>query len=128
MTRRKPNIYDPTLLIDAINKWPNPMYDKKHDLYIYVEGNARSNQTRVDHIVEYGHDLKVRDLECVPEGIVHYFAYKKDPVYKNTFNYYIKRKGMDKGFIKVSIRISENDPHHAWIKTIFIAYKIKELS
>jgi len=128
MTRRKPNIYDPTLLIEAIKKWPNPMFDKKHDLYIYVEGNARNNQTRVDHIVEYGHDLKVRDLESVPEGIKNYFAYKKDPVYKNTFNYYIKRKGMDKGFIKVSIRISDYDPHYAWVKTIFISYKIKELS
>lgn len=127
MTKRKPLIYDPTLLIEAIKKWPNPMFDKKHDLYIYVEGNARSNQSRVDHIVEYGHDLKVRDLEAVPEGIKNYFAYKKDPVYKNTFNYYIKRKGMDKGFIKVSIRISDNDPHYAWVKTIFISYKIKEL-
>ena len=103
------------------------MFDKKHDLYIYVEGNARSNQSRVDHIVEYGHDLKIRDLEAVPEGIKNYFAYKKDPVYKNTFNYYIKRKGIDKGFIKVSIRISDNDPHYAWVKTIFISYKIKEL-
>ena len=101
------------------------MYDKKHDFYIYVEGNARSNQTRVDHIVEYGHDLKVRDLECVPEGIVHYFSYKKDPVYKNTFNYYIDRKGDDKGFIKVSIQIDSNDHKRAWIKTIFITYVIK---
>ena len=52
MTQRKPLIYDPTLLIEAISKWPNPMYDKKHNFYLYVEGNARSNQTRVDHIVE----------------------------------------------------------------------------
>lgn len=127
MTRRKPPIYDSTLLIEAIKKWPSPMLDKKHDLSIYVEGNARSNQTRVDHIVEYGHDLKVRDLESVPEGIKQYFAYKKDPVYKNTYNYYIKRKGMDKGFIKISIRISDINPHYAWVKTIYIAYKIKEL-
>ena len=125
MTRRKPNIYDPTLLIEAIKKWPNPMFDKKHDLYIYVEGNARSNQTRIDHIVEYGHDLKVRDLECVPEGIKSYFAYKKDPVYKDTFNYYINRKGEDKGFIKVSIQIDNHNHKRAWIKTVFITYVIK---
>ena len=61
----------------------------------------------------------------MPEGITHYFEYKKDPTYKNTFNYYIKRKGNDKGFIKVSIRISDKDPKHAWIKTIFITYKLK---
>ena len=127
MTKRKTSIYNPAELIKAIEKWPNPMFDKKHNIYIYVEGMARSNQTRVEHIVEYSHDLKERDLDLVPDGIKNYFAYKKDPVYKNTFNYYIKRKGMDRGFVKVSIRINDNDQTRAWIKTIFIAYKIKEL-
>ena len=125
MAKRKPKIYDPTHLIETIKKWPNPMYDKKHGFFIYVEGRARSNQTREEHIVEYGHDLKVRDLELVPEGIKNYFEYKKDPVYKDTFNYYLIRKGLDKGFVKVSIQIDSNDKTRAWIKTIFIAYKIK---
>ena len=125
MAKRKPRIYDPTKLINSINKWPNPMYDKRHGYYIYIEGRARSNQSRVDHIVEFSHDLKVRDLELVPDGIKNYFVYRKDPVYKNTYNYYIKRGGKDKGLIKVSIRISDNDKQYAWIKTIFITYKIK---
>ena len=125
MTKRKPNVYDPVPLIEAIKKWPNPMFDKKHDFYIYVEGNARSNQSRIEHIVEYSHDLKVRDLELVPEGIKNYFAYKKDPVYKDTFNYYLYRKGNDKGFIKVSIQIDNHDHKRAWIKTIFITYVVK---
>ena len=101
------------------------MYDKRHRFYIYVEGRTRSNQTRVEHIIEYSHDLKVRDLNLVPNGIKNNFDYKKDPKYKNTFNYYIKRGGNDKGFIKVSIRISDNNPERAWIKTVFIAYKIQ---
>lgn len=125
MAQRKPQKYDSEKLIEAIEKWPTPIIDKKHQLSIYVEGRARSNQTRVEHIVEYGHDLKVRDLESVPEGITNYFAYKKDPVYPNTFNYYILRKGKDKGFIKVSIRINDYDHSRAWIKTIFITYHIK---
>ena len=125
MTKRKPRIYDPSRLIDAIRKWPNPMFDKKHGYYIYVEGRARSNQTREEHIVEYSHSLKSSDLERVPNGIIKYFDYKKDPVYKDTFNYYIKRKGKDKGFIKVSIQLDGYNPKHAWIKTIYIAYKIK---
>lgn len=125
MAKRKPRIYDPSHLIAAIEKWPNPMHDKKHDCYVYVEGRARSNQTRQEHIVEYGHDLKARDLELVPEGINNYITYRKDPVYKNTYNYYIKRGGQDKGFIKVSIRISDNDNKHAWVKTVFITYRIK---
>ena len=125
MSKKKPKIYNPKNLLEAIEKWPNPMFDKKHGYYIYVEGQARSNQTRVEHIVEFGHNLKVRDLTIVPEGINNYFEYKKDPVYKKTFNYYIKRQGEDKGFIKVSIRISNSNPKYAWIKTVFITYKIK---
>ena len=125
MTKRKPSIYDPSCLIDAIRKWPSPMYDKKHGYYIYLEGKARSNQTREEYIVKCNHDLKVRDLESVHQGITNYVEYRKDPVYKNTWNYYIERKGQDRGFIKVSIRIDDNNPKHAWIKTIFIAYKIK---
>ena len=125
MSKRKPRLYDPTKLIDAIKKWPNPMFDKKHGYYIYVEGRARSNQTREEHIVEYGHDLKVRDLDSVPDGIKNYFEYKKDPIYKDTYNYYIIRKGLDRGFVKVSIQIDSNNSKHAWVKTIFITYKIK---
>ena len=125
MTKRKPRIYDPSRLIDAIRKWPNPMFDKKHGYYIYVEGRARSNQTREEHIVKYNHDLKVRDLNLVPKGITNYIEYRKDPIYKNTWNYYIERRGQDIGFIKVCIRIDDHNPKYAWIKTIFIAYKIK---
>ena len=125
MTQRKPQKYDSEKLIEAIEKWPTPIIDKKHQLSIYVEGRARSNQTRIEHIVEYGHDLKVRDLEAVPEGIINYFAYKKDPTYKDTYNYYLKRKGEDKGLIKISIQIDSNNPKRAWIKTIYITYHIK---
>ena len=123
--KRKPKIYNPDDLIAAVNSLPNPMIDSKHNLSIFIEGKARSNQTRVEHIVEYSHDLKVRDIQAIPRGIKEYFAYKKDPTYKNTYNYYIIRKGKDKGFIKVSIRIDDNNPNRAWVKTIYITYRIK---
>lgn len=126
MSNNKRKCDNTNYLIDAIKRWPNPIYDSRHGYHIYVEaGRARSNQTRIEHIVEKAHDLKVRDLESVPKGINDYFAYKKDPVYKNTYNYYLKRKAMDKGFIKISIRINDYNPKEAWIKTIYITYKIK---
>ena len=125
MSKKKPRIYNPKPLITAIRKWPNPIVDKKHGYDIYVEGRARSNQTREEHIVKYGHDLKVRDIELVPEGIKNYFDYKKDPIYKDTYNYYLIRKGKDKGFVKISIQIDGKNRNHAWVKTIFITYKIK---
>lgn len=125
MAPNKPKSYNPEHLIEVIKKWPNPMYDKRHNYYLYIEGRARSNQTKVDHIVEYGHDLKARDLELIPDGITNYFAYKKDPIYKDTFNYYLIRKGLDKGFVKISIQIDSTNHNKAWIKTIYITYKIK---
>ena len=88
MTKKK-RIYNSTHLVAAIEKWQLPFYDEKHGYFIYVEGNARSNQTRIEHIVEYSHDLKVRDLKKVPKGINKYFKYNKDPYYKNTYNYYL---------------------------------------
>ena len=125
MTKRKLKNYSQTHLVEAIKKWPNPMYDKKHGYYIYVEGKARSNQTRIEHIVQNRHDLKVRDLNLVPEGINNYFEYKKDKTYKNTYNYYIIRKGLDKGFIKVSIQVDHKNNKKAWVKTVYITYNIK---
>ena len=125
MSKKRPQIYNPSHLIAAIEKWPNPMFDKKHGYYIYVEGRAKSNQTIVEHIVEYGHDLKVRDLELVPVGIINYFEYNKDPVYKDTYNYYVPRKDMDKGFVKISIQIDSNNKKKAWIKTVYVTYRIK---
>lgn len=101
------------------------MYDKRHGYYIHVQEKARSNQTRIEHIVKASHDLKTRDLDLVPQGINNYFLYKKDPVYKDTYNYYLHRKGQDRGFIKISIQIDNKDKTYAWIKTIYIAYKIK---
>ena len=123
--KRKPRNYNPTDLINAINSLPNPMVDTKHSLSIFIEGKARSNQTRVEHIAEFGHDLKVRDIVLIPDGIKNYFSYKMDPVYKDTFNYYLKRKGKDRGFVKVSIQIDKNNPQRAWVKTIYVTYKIK---
>lgn len=126
MTRRKPRIINNEKIIEAIMELPNPIYDKKHDLYIFIEGNARSNQTRVEHIAEYNHDLKVRDIKQIPQIISgYYFSYKKDPFKKDTFNYYALRKGRDKGFVKISIQIDASNRKRAWIKTVYTTYLIK---
>lgn len=126
MSKQKPKKFNQKDLVRVINSWSLPFYDKRHDYNLYlVDDRARSNETRIGHIVKYRHDLKARDLELVPKGINDYFSYKKDPVYKDTFNYYLKRKGFDRGFVKVSAQIDGRNKKKAWIKTIFITYKIK---
>ena len=125
MTKRRQKIYDSTKLIAALNKIVFPITDYRHQISIFVKGKARSNETRIEHIVKQGHELKVRDIESIPEGINNYMAYKKDKRKKTTYNYYIKRKGGDKGFIKVSIKIDPKNTKIATIKTIFITYNLK---
>ena len=125
MSKKKQKNTNEKPLQEVIEKWSLPFYDRKHGYYIYLNERARSNQARVEHIIDSRHNLKAKDLQLVPEGITNYFDYKKDSVYKNTFNYYIKRNENDKGLIKVSIRIDDYNPKTAWIKTIYVTYDFK---
>ena len=114
------------LLSDALMKIPFPLKDKRHGFSIYLsDRRASSNETRIKHIINKRHDLKVRDIESIPNGINDYWHYKKDSTYKDTFNYYLKRKGEDKGYIKVSVQLDWKNKKVAWIKTIYITYKVK---
>ena len=113
-------------LITALKKLQSPIYDKKHDLYVYVRDDmARSNESRFEHISKNMHELKVRDIESVPEGINKYVKYSKSKELKDTYYYYIRRKGEDRGFIQISILIDINDRKKAFIKTIFVTYRLK---
>jgi len=113
-------------LIDALEKLPPTIEDKKHGFIIVVRNDqARTNETRFEHIAKKNHELKVRDIELIPEGINNYLKFSKSVDVKDTYYYYIKRKGKDRGYIQVAILIDKYDKKKAWIKTIFIAYRIK---
>lgn len=113
-------------LIEALEKLPNPIYDKKHNIYIYVDnGRARSNETRYEHLAKSSHQLKRRDIESIPEGISNYFAFKISKRHKETYYYYILRKGNQKGFIQVAVKLLKGSRDRAYIKTIFVTYRIQ---
>ena len=123
--KRNDKIYD-LKLIEALKKLPSQIEDKRHGFIIEIKDDrARSNETRFEHIAKKNHELKVRDIEAIPEGIIRYIKYVKSEEMENTFCYYIKRKGEDRGFIQVVILIDEDNPKRARIKTIFIAHRIK---
>ena len=114
-------------LIEALKKLPPLIEDKRHGFVIYIrDDQARSNETRFQHIAKKMHELKVRDIESIPEGIKDYIRFAKSKEIKDTYYYYIKRKGGDKGFIQVAILVDINDKKIAYLKTIFIAYRIKD--
>ena len=113
-------------LINALKKLPPLIEDKRHGFIIQIRDDmARSNETRFQHIAKKMHELKVRDIESIPEGIRNYVRFVKSKEIKDTYYYYIKRKGGDKGFIQVAILVDMNDKKIAYLKTIFVAYRIK---
>ena len=113
-------------LVDALSKLPVSIYDKRHDLTVYLDDNkARSNQSRFQHICGTRHKLTVKDIEYIPEGIQKNSALKKDKIRKNTFNYYFKRKSNTHEYIKISVSVDEKEPKNVRIKTIFITKLIK---
>ena len=126
MKQKKVSHYDENVM-EALAKLPKTIFDKKHNLTIIVRNDqARSNQTRFEHIARKDHQLKVRDIESIPEGVVNYVRYVKSHIHKETYYYFIKRKGESSGFIQMAVKLLENDRHAAYIKTIFITYRVEE--
>ena len=122
--RKQPKI-DPNL-INALNKIDFPIYDKKHDLYIYaIDNRARSNESRFEHIAKAHHELKVRDIEGMTDGIKGYIKFKKSNKIKDTYYYFYDRSGESKGFIQVAVNLFKNNKKKAYIKTIYVVYRIK---
>ena len=127
MTKRIHSVQNDQKIIDALKKLPNCIYDKKHDLKLYLNNNkSRSNETRFEHISKKYHELRVRDIKSIPEGINNYIEYVKNKHLKDTYSYLISRQGKDKGFIKVDILIDKFDKKKGYIKTIYVSYRWKK--
>ena len=125
MTKKKAIHYDQNL-IRALRKLPSPIRDVRHNLTVYLDDRqARSNQSRFEHIARNFHELTVKDIESIPKGIVLESKLKKDKVRKDTYNYYFPRKRNDGRFIKISIKIEDYEKRTAIIKTIFVAKMTK---
>ena len=113
-------------LIAALKKLPFPIYDKRHNLTIFLDDErSRSNQRRFEHISRSYHKLTTKDLEVIPSEIVSRAKLKKDPSRKDTFNYYILRKAENSYFVKICIKIIDKKQRTAKIKTIFTTKSLK---
>lgn len=112
-------------IIDALEKLPNPIEDKRHDIFIRFKNNkARSNETRFEHIALSRHELRPNDVKRIPKRI-KIAIFKKDSGRTGTFNVYIKRNNYNEEYIKISVQIEPNNPHEAVVKTIFITKNVK---
>ena len=124
MAKRKGLTYEQKL-IDALEKLPNPLIDKRHNLKIYfVDNRARSNQSRFEHIVNQRHGLRPSDLERITRYIKK-CIFKRDPDRVETYNIYVRRRNYSEEYIKICVRIDPSDPEIAIVKTIFITRVVK---
>ena len=124
MAKKKNQTYEEKMT-EALNKLPSPIIDKRHNLSIFLENDrARTNQTRIEHIIDDKHDLKPQDIKRIPQEIKK-CIFKKDSERKETFNIYIRRAYYSKEYIKISLEITNKNPHIGIIKTIFITKHIK---
>ena len=125
MSKKKVDNYNLNL-INALEKLPKIIEDKRHNLTIRLENNrARSNQSRFEHISRNFHELTVKDIESIPEGIRNCARLRKDKTRKDTYNYFFIRKRDKSHYIKVSINIVDYENRIAVVKTIFITGSIK---
>ncbi len=119
MAKRKGINYEQKLIY-ALKKLPNPLEDKKHNIYIFfLDTRARSNQSRFEHIIDSRHSLTVRDIERI-KRMINQSKLKKDPERKETFNLFIKRNTYNDDYIKISLKYDEKKERKAYVKTIFI--------
>ena len=124
MPKKKKLTYEEKM-IRALNSIPNPIEDTRHGISIYfVDNRARSNQSRFDHIIDKRHELLPGDIKRIPNKIKQ-SIFKKDMERTETYNIYIKRNSYNNEYIKISVKIEDNNPHVAVVKTVFITETVK---
>ena len=104
----------------ALESLPYPIIDKKHGIKIFCENDrARSNQSRIEHIILERHSLMPSDIERIARNI-NESDLIMDKERKYTFNLYVKRNSYNNEYIKVSLNLDFKVSNEAKIKTIFI--------
>ena len=112
------------LSFDALNSICFPLIDCKRNISIYLKTKYRSNRNRSEHIALRNHQLKVRDILAIPNGIRQCVKFKKGNERKETYYYYIRRPGESKGFVCVVVRLDNKNHKKAYIKTIYTKFRI----
>ena len=112
-------------VLNALKALPEVIEDKKHRIKIKFEDDqARSNESRFEHISLYRHELKVNDIKRIPKKI-NESELKKDDERTKTYSIYIKRNNYNNEFIKLSVTLDFTKSNEAKVKTIFITKNIK---
>ena len=93
-------------LVDAINKLNWPLINN-NGVKVFLRQNAR-NETGAEHIAGKLHELKVRDIEILPNVLKQPLSVKNDK--RKGKLYFGKRKGVNKfPYLKVVVRVEKDE-------------------
>ena len=90
-------------LVDAINKLCWPLVNN-NGIKVFLRNNARY-ESGVEHIAGKLHELKVRDIELLPNILKQPLSVKTDK--RKGKLYFGRRKGVNKGFNRIPKEIKD---------------------
>lgn len=112
-------------IIKACEKIKTPIVDELRNLSIFFKGQSRSNESGIEHVAKSYHGLDPSDIELLEDCIKNPKEHIKDRRYPNTYCYYHNRKHDKNHYIKVVVKVREENKKIGFISSIFITKKIK---
>ena len=112
-------------IIKACEKIKTPIIDELRNISIFFKGQSRSNESGIEHVAKSYHGLDPSDIELLEDCIKNPKEHIKDRRYPNTYCYYHDRKHDKNHYIKVVVKVREENRKIGFISSIFITKKIK---
>ena len=79
MPKKKKGIEPSKTIVELLESIKMPLFDKVHNLFLYLRPQARSNETGVEHAAKAYHGLQPSDVEMIVKGINKPLLFKKRP-------------------------------------------------
>lgn len=122
---RKKSLTHEEKIIKALNTLPDVLVDNKHRIKIkFINDQARSNETRFEHISLARHQLTPNDIKRIQKEISN-SELRIDDARTKTYSIYIKRNNFNDEYIKLSITLNFKIYNVAKVKTVYITKIIK---
>ena len=122
---RKKSLTHEEKIIKALNTLPDVLVDNKHRIKIkFINDQARSNETRFEHISLARHQLTPNDIKRIQKEISN-SELRIDDARTKTYSIYIKRNNFNDEYIKLSITLNFKISNVAKVKTVYITKIIK---
>ena len=122
---RKKSLTHEQKIIKALNALPDVLEDNKHRIKIkFINDQARSNETRFEHISLARHQLTSNDIKRIQKEISN-SELRIDDARTKTYSIYIKRNNFNDEYIKISVTLNFKISNVAKVKTVYITKIIK---